>query len=137
MSPDPELDLLRHAIESFDEQMHAGRVGDWFHPEWTEIVPLRADLEGITFAGPDAPREFVAAARESWESLRFEVREIRRVGSVVFARVHLHARSREAAVEVDQDFGVVASFRDGRISRMHSYTDPDAARVAAEAAEER
>ncbi len=136
MSADPELDLLRRAIESLDEALRTDAVGDYFHPEWTEIVPLRAELESTVFAGPDAPREFVAAARESWAALRFEVREIRHVGPVVFARAEMHARSRAAAVEIDQDIGFVARFRDGRIAHLHTFTDPKAALAAAEAAGE-
>jgi ketosteroid isomerase-like protein len=133
VSDDPELDVVRRAIEAFS----LDRPTEFYaacDPDHVEIVPLRAALEDTVYRGPDAPREFVEAAGEAWESMRFEDHEVRRVGDRVLACAAVRARSRDAGIDLDFDIGVVFCLRDGRITHIHTYLDPAEAVAATERA---
>ena len=132
MSQDPDIAVIRRVLEGFEAAFRENRVGDDFHPEGVEIVPLRADLEGTLYRGPDAPRQFLDGVRESWESLAFEPLEVRRVGENILALVRLNARSREAGVDIELTVGAVCRLRDGKIVYVHTYMDPAEAIAAAE-----
>ena len=131
MSGDRDVDLVSRLLEEFSVDMAPEWFAEAFAAE-SEIVPLRADLEGVVYRGADAPAQFLAAARDSWERLRFEAREVRRVGDAVLAVARLHARSRDAGVEMDLDMGAVFHLRDGRVASLRTYLDADRARRDAE-----
>lgn len=133
MSADPDVDLVRRALESFDLERPEPFYATC-DPGHVEIVPLRAALEDTVYRGPDAPRQFVEALGEAWESMHFEGYEVRRVGDRVLARMSLRARSRDAGIDLDVDVGAVFQVRDGRVTHIHTFTNPADAVAAAEAA---
>jgi ketosteroid isomerase-like protein len=133
MTADPDLEVVRRAIETFTLEPGAFPVAELFHPEDVEIVPRRAELEGVVYRGPDAPYQFLEAMRESWESLTFEPLEIGRVGESVLALARVRARGRETGLDLDLTLSAVLRLRDGLITYFSSYSDPAEAAAAAEA----
>jgi ketosteroid isomerase-like protein len=133
--PDPDVELVRELTETFSLDMPIERFAAAFDPAYSEVRPLRADLEGGMYRGRDAPAQFLAALREAWEELSFELLDVRRVGDVVLFVVRLRALSRDTHVEIVTEVGLVARLSDGRITRMYTYRDPADAVAAAQAAE--
>jgi ketosteroid isomerase-like protein len=136
VSADPDVDVVRRTIESFS----LDRPGGFYaacDPGHVEIVPLRAALEDTVYRGPDAPREFVEAMGEAWESMSFADHEVRRIGERVLVLASMRARSRDAGIDLDFDIGAVFRLRGGRITHLHTYPDPAEAVAAAEREGER
>ena len=88
-----------------------------------EIVPVRAVLEGTTYRGKDAGSQYCAAVEATWESLSWEVEEIRDVGDSAVALGHIRGRGRESGATIDTTAGWVARFSDGLIAGFRTYTD--------------
>jgi ketosteroid isomerase-like protein len=123
------IEQLRAALEAFN-----GRDGAKFDALLTddvEIVPVRAALEGTTYRGADAGSQYCAAVEDAWESLRWDVDEIREVGESAVAVGHIRGKGRETGATIDTGGGWVAQFRDGRITRFRTYTNRDEALEAA------
>ena len=81
--PEENVEQLRRAVEAFNRRDGAGF--DALLTSDAEIVPVRAALEGTTYRGKDAGSQYCAAVEETWESLRWEVEEIREVGDSAVA----------------------------------------------------
>ena len=92
-----------------------------------EIVPVRAALDGTTYRGGDAGSQYCAAVEASWESLKWEVEQIREVGDSAVALGHIRGSGRESGAAIDTTAGWVARFRSGLIAHFRTYTDRDEA----------
>jgi ketosteroid isomerase-like protein len=114
-------DIMRTALAAFNSRDGAGF--DALLDQNGEIVPVRAALEGITFRGPDAASQYCAAVDESWEKLRWEVEEIRDLGSRVIALGHIQGVGRDSGARIDARGAWVAHLRDGLITRFQTYSD--------------
>jgi ketosteroid isomerase-like protein len=115
------VDIMRTALAAFNRRDGAGF--DELLDQNAEIVPVRAALEGITFRGPDAASQYCAAVEESWEELRWEVEEIRDLGSRVIALGHIQGRGRGSGAGIDARGAWVAHLSDGLITRFQTYSD--------------
>jgi ketosteroid isomerase-like protein len=102
----------------------------FFAPE-AEIVPLRAAMENTIFRGPTAAEDFYAATRESWESPRLEIEEIRGAGDVLLVLGAFHARGHASGAEISVNPAWVMRFQDGAITLIHSFADREEAVEAA------
>jgi ketosteroid isomerase-like protein len=120
---------LQTAVEAFNNR--DGEQFDRLLAADAEIVPVRAALEGTTFRGSDAGSQYIAAVDESWDSLRWEVDELREVGESVLALGQIRGRGRETGATIDTSGGWFAQFRDGLITRFRTCTSRKAALEAA------
>jgi len=120
---------LQTAVEAFNNR--EGEQFDRLLAPDAEIVPVRAALEGTTYRGPDAGSQYVAAVEESWDSLRWEVDELREVGESVLALGQIRGRGRGTGATIDTTGGWVAAFCDGLITRFRTHTSRKAALEAA------
>jgi ketosteroid isomerase-like protein len=102
------------------------------HPD-CEWLPFRAQLEGETYRGRDGVRRFFYDMQEAWREFQIEVMELREVGGRVLLVGHIEGLGRGSGVAVSVDAGFVMDFRDGRIVRVVSYSDPEEARREAAA----
>jgi ketosteroid isomerase-like protein len=118
---DSNADIMRAALEAFNSRDGAGFNA--LLDQDAEIVPVRAALEGITFRGADAASQYCAAVEESWEELRWEVEEIRDLGSRVIALGRIQGRGRDSGVGIDARGAWVAHLSDGLITRFQTYSD--------------
>jgi ketosteroid isomerase-like protein len=128
MSQD-NLDLARRMIEWFNaldaEAAQAHCTDD------VEIVPLRAAMEGTSYRGPEAFAAFHADTKEAWEEISFEPEDFHEVGDRVVVVGQLGARARLTGAAVEARIAMLIQFRDGRISKLRTYTDADEALAAA------
>jgi ketosteroid isomerase-like protein len=121
---------LQTAVEAFNRR--DGARFDRLLASDAVIVPVRAALEGTTFHGPDAGSQYVAAVEESWDSLRWEVDEIRESDASVVALGHIRGRGRGTGATIDTSGGWVAHFRDGLMTRFQTCTSRQEALAAAD-----
>jgi ketosteroid isomerase-like protein len=115
------VDVMRRAIESFNRR--DGASFDALLADEAEIVPVRAALEGTTYRGGDAGSQYCAAVDGTWESLRWDVDEVRDLPDAVVAVGHIRGRGRDSGVRIDTSAGWVARFRGGLIAAFRTYTD--------------
>ena len=96
-----------------------------------EIVPLRADIEGTVYRGPEAAAAFAADNDESWEELRFDAEALRDAGERVVAIGQLSARARGTGAPVAARLAMLFEFRGDQLSKARTYTDvPEALEAA-------
>lgn len=96
-----------------------------------ELRPLRAQLEGTTYRGPAGMRQFWEDLNADWEDLRLPIEELRESGDRVVAICRMTARGRASGVDVDVRFGTLWQLRDGEVTRLESFSDPEEALRAA------
>jgi ketosteroid isomerase-like protein len=123
------VEQLRAAIEAFNRR--DGANFDVLLRDDVEIVPVRAALEGTTYRGRDAGSQYCAAVEDAWESLTWDVDEIRNVSDTAVAVGRIRGRGRNSGVTIDTAAGWVARFQDGLIAGFRTYTDRDEALKAA------
>jgi ketosteroid isomerase-like protein len=92
--------------------------------EWR---PFRAQLEGIVYRGHEGVRQFLSDMDEDWETFRIDPLEFhdRYERVVVIGRVS--ARGRGSSVEIESIAGFVHELDQGRIRRVTSQSDAEAA----------
>ena len=120
---------LRAAVEAFNQR--DGSTFDRLLAPGAEIVPVRAAIEGTTYRGGDAGSQYITAVEESWESLRWEVDEIREVGDFAVAVGHIRGKGRETGATIDTGSGWAAQFDDGLITHFQTFTSRQEALEAA------
>jgi ketosteroid isomerase-like protein len=118
---DGNVEQLRTAIAAFNRR--DGAHFDGLLTADAEIVPVRAALEGTTYRGRDVGSQYCAAVEATWESLSWEVEEIRDVGDSAVALGHIRGSGRESGATIDTAAGWVARFRNGLIAGFRTYTD--------------
>lgn len=115
------VEAVQAAIEAFNRR--DGAAFGVLLADDAEIVPVRAVLEGTVYRGPDAASMYCAAVDESWESLRWEVEEIRDGNGWVLALGRIRGRGRGTGAEIDARAGWVTRFRDGLVTSFRTYAD--------------
>jgi ketosteroid isomerase-like protein len=123
------VNRLQTAIEAFNRR--EGTKFDQLLASDAEVVPVRAALEGTTYRGGGAGSQYCAAVDDAWESLIWEVDEIREVGEIAVAVGHIRGKGRETGATIDTSGGWVAHFDDGLIIHFRTYTDRKEALEAA------
>ena len=119
----------RRALQAFNRHDVEALVG-LSSPD-TELVTLRAAMEGTSYRGPDA---WLAAFRdfdESWEDLHYDVEEFREGGDSVLALGTLHGRGRGSGIEVQMSLAYLVRFENGTIRSFRTYNDRSEALEAA------
>jgi len=97
-----------------------------------EFIPaIAAAVEGGSVKGQDEFRRFFNGLKETWETFSIEVDEFRAAGDKVMTIGRLKAKGRGSELELDQRIYSVVWFRDGKVARMQSFLDRDAAESAA------
>jgi ketosteroid isomerase-like protein len=96
-----------------------------------EIYPMRAQLEGKAYRGPDGVREMLADFDQDWELVRMDPDEFRDAGDQVVVLGRLRARGRASGVDLDVPMGFVWRLRDGKVVYARSFSEQaDALRAA-------
>ena len=108
-----------------------GMALDSMHARGAEIVPVRAALEGTVYRGADAGSQYCAAVDKTWDSLSWEIEEVRDVGDAALALGHIRGRGQDSGAAIDTSAAWVAHFHGGLIARFRTYTDRDEALEAA------
>jgi ketosteroid isomerase-like protein len=128
------VERFREATEAFNRWAAApGSDASAFlrfvDPE-IQFEPVQAALQG-RYVGLDGVRAWLADLAEHYERGHVDYTEIRDLGSHLLAVGTLHVIGRGSGIEIAVPMAVVASLRDGRISRFKDYGDKDQALEAA------
>jgi ketosteroid isomerase-like protein len=113
------------AFERGDKETWLGLVHDD-----VEAVPMGDWPEGH-IRGREAVWDFFVAADEPWKPGRYELDEVADGGDYVAARMRRHLRGKSSGVEVEYDYWVVFTFRDGMFARAEWFEDRQEALEAA------
>ena len=98
------------------------RLVDFFDPgiEWVAVPHSLLAVE--SYRGFDGLRRFWGEFLSTWESYRVEPLSFHDAGDQVAVVVHIVGRTHE--LEVDETRSSLLTFRDGRVVRVESFTDP-------------
>ena len=123
------VEIVRAAFDAWNR----GDLDAWVEA-WdadAEFYPLRAQLEGRSYRGRDGARRFIAELYEDWEEVRFEIDEIRDLGTRGVGSGRFKARGRASGVELDVPLGWVVELRNGKFVYGRFFSDPAEALEAA------
>ena len=126
------VDRLVETIEAYNRHDVEG-VLRLMGPE-IEFEHRLAELQG-KFVGVEAVRGWIADLDAYFESAHIDCSDIRDLGDRVLALGTVRAIGRESGVETELPYTVVASFRNGLVTRFIDYGDRDKALEAAGLAE--
>ena len=138
-TPDPD-EALRRLVEALNRRDFDAALSLYTPDVVWELPPLGlAVLAEGRLIGQEAIRKLWEDLTGSFEDYEFENEDFHYLGSgVTFGVLVQRSRPHGSDGFVESRFGVVATWRDGRIARATSYEDVDEARAAAERlAEER
>jgi ketosteroid isomerase-like protein len=126
---DENVARFQAAVAAFNQR--DGEKFDQLLAPDAEIVPVRAAIEGTTYRGRDAASQYVTAVDDSWDSLRWELDEVRDAGDFVLGLGHIRGRGRGTGATIDTSGGWVAQFRDGLMTRFRTCASREEALEAA------
>jgi ketosteroid isomerase-like protein len=130
--PSANVESARSFMDAFNRQdvlYMKGLATDDF-----VLVPLRAALEDLTYTGPEGIEQWMADLRESWSEIRIEIDEYRELApGTLLTLGRVIARGHGSSAPVEAEAAWVATIRDGRVIRLVTYMDRDAAIRAATA----
>jgi ketosteroid isomerase-like protein len=122
-----DVGVIRAAVDALNRDDDVA-AREFFHPEGHRIVPIRAALEDTVYEGPEAWREFRDDARDAWSQIAFEMQDLRPLpDGRVLALGRVIATARATGADVTMDCGLLFTVRDGRITDIQTFTDPDEA----------
>jgi len=123
--PSEVAEIVRQSFEAFNARAVDEAVS--LFAEDCELLPFRAQLEGIAYRGHEGVREFVSDMAEDWNTFRIDPLEVydRRDRVAVVGRVR--ALGRASGVEVDSIAGFLFELHQGRIRSLTSHSNPEQA----------
>jgi ketosteroid isomerase-like protein len=122
------VEVVRRAFESFNRR-DVEELVTLSDPD-CEWFPFRAQLEGSVYRGHEGVRRFVSDMDDDWTRFEIHPQELHDRGERVLAIGQVEALGRGSGVAVENLGGFVFELRDGRIARLVSHSDPEAARAA-------
>jgi uncharacterized protein len=118
------VETVRSGFDAFNAREVDGLVQ--LCAEDCQWVPLRAQLEGIVYRGHEGVRQFVDDMDDDWQGFRIDPLEFHDRGERVAVVGRVSARG-QSGVTIDSIAGFVFDLKRGRIWRLTSHSDPDAA----------
>jgi ketosteroid isomerase-like protein len=120
------VDLVRHGLEAFDRRDRAAWLA--LRDEHCEVVPAAVWPEVQTIHGSAAAWDFYIEATEAFAPYSVSNAEIVEAGTDKVLTHHKHRlRGRTSGAEIDFDYWVVVTLRDGKVVRDEWFTDAQAA----------
>jgi ketosteroid isomerase-like protein len=87
--------------------------------------------EAVETTGPAGIREYLRGFLDNWVSYAVEARELRAAGDVVVAEAVQRGQGKASGIEMEQEFFMLFTFREGMIVRIESILHRDEAFEAA------
>ena len=119
------VEVVRSAFDAFNARDVDGLVA--LAAEDCEWVPFRAQLEGTVYRGHAGVRQFVRDMDADWQAFRIDPLEVHDGPALVAVIGRVTARGQGSGVEIDSIAGFVFELQKGRIRRITSHGDPNAA----------
>jgi len=114
------------------EQGDEDKVRESIDPQG-EIYGAPGIVNSGTYYGYEGFRRWIDQWREAWSEERFELGEMVEVDeSVLVVPAHVSGRGASSGLEIDQVFGWLYEWRDGRAIRFHVYRTVEEAMEAAQ-----
>jgi ketosteroid isomerase-like protein len=123
------VDVVRRAFDAFNARDVDDLVG-LSDPDG-EWLPFRAQVEGIAYRQHEGIRQYLRDMAEDWQSFRIEPLEFHDHGERVAVIGRVRAVGRDSTLEIDTVAGFVCELRCGRVRRVTSHSNPEAALEAA------
>jgi ketosteroid isomerase-like protein len=132
-TPDLE-ETLRRGVEAFNRRDFDAFLTAWAPDAVWELSPVRMGMfEMSEPTGHAAIQKVVEEYPGAFEDFQAAIDEAHNVGNgVTFAVIVERARPSGSSGFLERRYGLVATWRDGRIARAKNYLDLDEARAAAE-----
>ena len=99
-----------------------------------EMLPLRAEVEDIRYRGHAQMAEFLEDVDATWAGMQIEVEEIRTMGDRCVVVGRMRGTGSVSGASTELRAGWIAAFRDGRVSYLKTFSDPEAAVAQGEGA---
>ena len=116
------LSVVRQLIRAWNERDSDLALG-YLAPEveWTPAGP--AAVERTTYRGHDQVSQGLNATWEAWEEVRFEGDDFRDLDDAVLWLGRVRMTGATSHLEMDQPWAIYCSLRDGKIFRIHAFSD--------------
>jgi ketosteroid isomerase-like protein len=124
-----DLEIVRRSFEAFNRRDVDGLVA-LCDPD-CEWLPFRAQLEGMLYRGHEGVRRFLDDMEEDWREFTVEPLELHELDERAMAVGRVRALGRGSGVDIDSVAGFIFELRHGKILRVTSHSDPEAALRAA------
>ena len=99
--------------------------------EWRGAVAALVGGGATVYRGHEGVREWLRDLEEAFADIEIAYSEIRDLGERLVALGHFRARGKNSGVLVETPAGWVVEFKDGRVSYVRAYFDPQEALEAA------
>jgi ketosteroid isomerase-like protein len=121
--------VVREAFRAWVER-DPDAVVECFHPDVELLLP-RNVLEGGSYRGHEGVRRALTDAFQTWEDVRFDIREVKAIDDRVIAVGRTTAVGKGDAPAVDYQSAYLCRMREGRIDYLRPYqSHADALRAA-------
>ncbi len=123
------VELVRRLLGMFADRDHEA-VFAFYDPEIEWIAgPGHADFQQGTYRGHEGVRAYWRGWLQAWKDLDFEVQDIFDAGDDVVALIcNQHQSGRRSGIRTEvAPYGLVFTFRDGKVVRWRSFADQQAA----------
>ena len=121
---------LRTIAESAFRALNSGDLEGYLAVIADDVAftSMIAEVEGVTFRGPEGVREWWKSVRGSFQDLTWELLELRECDEGALA--NLRAIGSVGGIEVDQTVWQAATFSDGKLTWWAFFRTEDEAREA-------
>ena len=125
------VELAKRAMGSYNTDAALSEYDASSTPDF-EWITAMAGVENEVMRGREGVEEYYARLNADWESVRVFGGEFRDLGDRVLWLGEMEGRGRSSGAVVRSPAASLIEFRDGRISRIHSFLDHDEAMRAAD-----
>lgn len=99
--------------------------------EWRDIFQVMLGGQATTVRGHEGVREMMRDQDEVFDSFHTEYSDVHDLGDRLVAVGIIRTRGKGSGVETESPVGAVVDFKNGKVIRVRTFLDPDAAlRVA-------
>jgi ketosteroid isomerase-like protein len=124
------IDTLREVLDAFNSG-DLDRILALLHPDFEVEVPPALSPEPDTYRGHDGARRYFESFWDTMDEIRFRPEHFWDAGESVVVAMRLTAKGRRTAIAVEQRFGQVWAFRDGKAAHARTYaSDAEALKAA-------
>ena len=123
------VETVRESLQAFARREKAA----WYErcDPSLEVVPVGDWPEGEEIRGREAAWDFLVAGDEPWEPGAYEMTEVMDNGENVVTRLKRDTRGKSSGVEVQYDYWLTVTFRDGKAVRLEWFETRESALEAA------
>jgi len=122
------VESFKRGVEAYNRRDAQGLIEE-LDPtvEWHPALLVMLGGEPSVYRGHEGVRELLRDTDETLAEIHVEFSEIRDPGDQIVAIGHIHTRGKASGAVTESPLGYVADFRDGKVTRIRRYLDPEEA----------